>query len=67
MRHDDQVRHIVPRCPYCGEPIDASLDVSDGEDQALIEDCTNCCKPLLITAHYDQKAREFVTDASRDI
>lgn len=61
------MRTTLPRCPYCGEAIDTVLEPSDGEEQSFIEDCTNCCRPLRIQAHYDQKSRAFVTDASREI
>jgi hypothetical protein len=61
------MRTTLPRCPYCGDPIDTFLEPSDGEDQSFIEDCSNCCRPLRIHAHYDVKSREFLTDASREI
>jgi putative PIN family toxin of toxin-antitoxin system len=32
-------------CPYCGEPIELLLDGSAGE-QAYIEDCPVCCRPI---------------------
>tara|TARA_Y100001951_G_scaffold93646_2_gene89430 strand:- start:870 stop:1052 length:183 start_codon:yes stop_codon:yes gene_type:complete len=32
-------------CPYCGEPVDAVLDLSAG-DQSYIEDCPVCCRPI---------------------
>jgi endogenous inhibitor of DNA gyrase (YacG/DUF329 family) len=32
-------------CPYCGEPVEAVLDLSGG-DQAYIEDCPVCCRPI---------------------
>jgi hypothetical protein len=43
------------------------LEPSDGQEQNFIEDCSNCCRPLRIHAHYDIKSREFSTDASREI
>lgn len=33
------------RCPYCGEPIEAVVDLSAG-DQRYIEDCSVCCRPI---------------------
>lgn len=33
------------RCPYCGEWIAVQLDTSAGE-QAYIEDCQVCCRPI---------------------
>lgn len=32
-------------CPYCGEPVEALLDLSGG-DQQYIEDCPVCCRPI---------------------
>lgn len=34
------------QCPYCGEPAEAVLDLSGG-DQTYIEDCPVCCRPIL--------------------
>lgn len=33
-------------CPYCGEPAEAVLDLSGG-DQEYIEDCPVCCRPII--------------------
>ena len=33
------------QCPYCGEPVEALLDISGG-DQHYIEDCPVCCRPI---------------------
>lgn len=33
------------QCPCCGETVEAVLDLSAGE-QAYIEDCPVCCRPL---------------------
>ena len=32
-------------CPYCGEPLEITVDSSAG-DQDYIEDCHVCCKPI---------------------
>ena len=32
-------------CPYCGERFATSVDTSSG-DQAYIEDCPVCCRPI---------------------
>ena len=34
------------QCPYCGEPAEALLDLSEAEQQ-YIEDCPVCCRPIL--------------------
>ena len=33
------------QCPYCGESVEALLDLSGG-DQQYIEDCPVCCRPI---------------------
>jgi hypothetical protein len=35
-------------CPHCGETIGLTLDLSI-PDQAYIEDCPVCCKPMMVT------------------
>ncbi|MNP44200.1 hypothetical protein D3C76_1380520 [compost metagenome] len=32
-------------CPYCGEEVETTLDLSGG-DQTYIEDCKVCCRPI---------------------
>lgn len=39
-------------CPYCGEPAEALLDLSAG-DQRYIEDCPVCCRPVLFELRTD--------------
>jgi hypothetical protein len=40
------------QCPYCGEPGEALLDLSGG-DQRYIEDCAVCCRPILFDLRAD--------------
>ncbi|MGY2376451.1 CPXCG motif-containing cysteine-rich protein [Pseudomonas sp. SDO524_S393] len=42
-------------CPYCGEPAEALLDLSGG-DQSYIEDCPVCCRPIVfeLQVHDDE-------------
>lgn len=40
------------QCPYCGEPVDAVLDLSGG-DQQYVEDCPVCCRPILFDLRSD--------------
>lgn len=35
-------------CPHCGERFPLQIDTSQRE-QALIEDCTVCCRPISLT------------------
>ena len=34
-------------CPYCGERVSVLLDLSAG-DQQYIEDCSVCCRPMVL-------------------
>ena len=34
-------------CPYCGEPLEITVDSSVGR-QDYIEDCQVCCKPIQV-------------------
>lgn len=40
--------HKAP-CPYCGELIELLVDCSLAE-QSYIEDCSVCCRPIVIYA-----------------
>ena len=35
------------RCPYCGEEIEILVDCSI-DSQEYIEDCSVCCRPIVI-------------------
>jgi hypothetical protein len=35
-------------CPHCGEVFPLQIDTSQSE-QALIEDCSVCCRPVNLT------------------
>ncbi len=37
-------------CPYCGESIELLVDASSG-DQAYVEDCSVCCRPIECRLH----------------
>ena len=40
------------QCPYCGEPAEAVLDLSGG-DQQYVEDCPACCRPIIFDLQTD--------------
>ncbi|MNJ61568.1 hypothetical protein D3C77_573620 [compost metagenome] len=40
------------RCPYCGEPAEALLDLSV-DDQDYVEDCPVCCQPIRFVLRRD--------------
>ncbi|WP_291984954.1 CPXCG motif-containing cysteine-rich protein [Luteitalea sp.] len=44
---------IESSCPYCGESITLSVDVTAGRRQIYVEDCWVCCRPMdiLVTVH----------------
>ena len=35
-------------CPHCGESFPLLVDTSE-RDQSLVEDCSVCCRPILLT------------------
>ena len=47
-------------CPYCGEPIELSVDESV-EDQRYVEDCQVCCRPIEVFATVDAEGAATVT------
>ena len=40
-------------CPYCGEPITILVDPSVSQ-QAYVEDCQVCCRPIAIRARVNE-------------
>ncbi|MWV17221.1 CPXCG motif-containing cysteine-rich protein [Pseudomonas sp. L-22-4S-12] len=40
------------QCPYCGEEVEAVLDLSAG-DQEYVEDCPVCCRPIVFDLRTD--------------
>jgi len=46
-------------CPCCWESIEIALDLSAG-DQQYVEDCSVCCRPLVITIRTDGEALSAV-------
>jgi hypothetical protein len=39
------LENALYECPYCGEKVETTLDLSAG-DQTYIEDCQVCCRPI---------------------
>jgi hypothetical protein len=52
-------------CPYCGEPGEALLDLSGG-DQSYIEDCAVCCRPIQFELRTDGAEWELDIRAEND-
>ena len=48
-RAETQIESL--ECPYCGEWIDIVIDCSVGR-QKYIEDCSVCCRPIVITTDF---------------
>ena len=54
-------------CPYCGEPVEITLDPGSGTHQRYIEDCQVCCRPWLVSVSYDDDGTAHVhVDANDD-
>lgn len=53
----------VYQCPYCGEPVEALLDLSGG-DQEYVEDCQVCCRPIIFVLRTD--GEEWTLDVRRE-
>jgi hypothetical protein len=43
----DGVQPETIACPYCGEEIEVLVDCSAGQ-QEYVEDCSVCCRPILL-------------------
>ncbi|HTM44259.1 MAG TPA: CPXCG motif-containing cysteine-rich protein [Polyangiaceae bacterium] len=54
-------------CPHCGEIIDITVDQGGGESQEYVEDCSVCCKPILLRAEYSEADGEYRVTASPEI
>ena len=48
--HSVETQTIV--CPYCGEQIDVLVDSSAGH-QEYVEDCSVCCRPIVISVQIE--------------
>jgi hypothetical protein len=53
-------------CPYCWESIPLELDLSAGS-QTYTEDCSVCCRPIVIRLRVDDEGGfEVVADSEND-
>ncbi len=52
------------QCPYCWESIEVLVDTSEG-DHEYIEDCSVCCRPIVITVTLGEGSLQ-VTARSED-
>ncbi|MFM7121626.1 MAG: CPXCG motif-containing cysteine-rich protein, partial [Gammaproteobacteria bacterium] len=44
-----QLEPAAVQCPYCWETIELLVDCSI-DDQEYVEDCSVCCRPIVVTA-----------------
>jgi len=61
---DDRVP-VKISCPYCGERVELFVDWSAGE-QAYIEDCEVCCRPMHLKIVIDQNGDPIVDARHED-
>ena len=53
-------------CPYCGEPVEITLDPGSGNEQDYVEDCEVCCQPWRVSVIYDASGQASVSIAPLD-
>ena len=51
---DADMSAIESSCPYCGEPVEVSIDDGGGSHQAYVEDCPVCCQPWQVSVSRDR-------------
>lgn len=52
-------------CPYCGEPIEVVVDPSE-DAQNYIEDCSVCCRPMVLSVSISSSGTPRVLAARDD-
>jgi len=52
-------------CPYCGETIELLIDDSVSE-QEYIEDCSVCCRPIMIVQSIDAFSGDVFIDVKHE-
>ncbi len=40
---------VSVECPYCGAPLELSIDPTGGRSQQYVEDCAVCCQPMEVS------------------
>ncbi|MGC3980591.1 MAG: CPXCG motif-containing cysteine-rich protein [Steroidobacteraceae bacterium] len=53
----EPIQFLTINCPYCGEPLVTSIDLSAGAC-SYVEDCQVCCQPMELSIELDD-AGEF--------
>lgn len=62
MKH---LHNTTIRCPHCGHTTHVQLDTSNG-DQDFVEDCANCCNPIHLNVHVDERFRKIELSVDAD-
>jgi len=55
----------VITCPWCWERNHLSVDCSAG-DAEIVEDCTVCCRPMVVRIHLDASGDLAGVEVSRE-
>ena len=53
------------QCPYCGETLEITIDLSVG-DRQYIEDCQVCCKPIQFRIRVSPDGESSINVRSED-
>lgn len=53
------------QCPYCWETIEVVVDCSVDE-QEYTEDCSVCCRPMIISVYIDEGQLQGIDARSED-
>lgn len=54
------------RCACCGELNEILLERAAGDVQQLVEDCVVCCRPMVITARWNEFTGSFDLDVYQE-
>ena len=49
----------IYQCASCGKNNDVFFEEELGSLQQLVEDCSVCCRPMVITARWNEWSRNF--------
>ncbi len=51
--------NLTYSCASCGQKNEAFFELDQGEHQQLVEDCTVCCRPMVITARWNDYSQSI--------
>ena len=60
----EALQEVTQCCPHCGEAIALLIDITQG---VSIEDCSVCCKPMLVSFELDNSGEVIRLHLSADI